>query len=109
SVAMGENLGGGALESLMRMLTQQNLMEDMNKSMGTAFIIMLDKVSGAFLVVLGQVIPPLYDFVNYETALQRGFDVPVSWMVVHGLTTFGYMLPLFLVGYIILKNREVAK
>ena len=109
AVAMGENLGGGAFESLMRMLTQQNLMEDMNKSMGAAFIIMLDKVSGGFLVVLGQVIPPLYDFVNYETALQRGFDVPVSWMVVHGLTTFGYVLPLFLVGYIILKNREVAK
>ncbi|MCL2622153.1 MAG: hypothetical protein FWD31_00695 [Planctomycetaceae bacterium] len=109
AVALGENLGGGALESLMRMLTQQNLMEDMDKGMGQAFIIMLDKVSGAFLVVLGQVIPPLYDFVNYETALQRGFDVPTQWLVVHGLTTFGYALPLFLVGYIILKNREVAK
>jgi len=109
SVAMGENLGGGALESFMRMMTQQNLMEDMNKGMAAAFVIMLDKVSGAFLVVLGQVIPPLYDFVNYETALQRGFDVPVNWMLVHGLTTFGYILPLFLVGYIILKNREVAK
>ena len=109
SVAMGENLGGGPLESFMRMVTQQNLMEDMNKGMAAAFGIMLDKVSGAFLVVLGQVIPPLYDFVNYETALQRGFDVPVNWMLVHGLTTFGYVLPIFLVGYIILKNREVAK
>jgi len=109
SVALGENLGGGALESLMRMLTQQNLMEDMNKGMAAAFIIMLDKVAGVFLVVLGQVIPPLYDFTNYETALQRGFDVPLNWMLVHGLTTFGYVLPIFLVGYIILKNREVAK
>ncbi len=64
SVALGENLGGGAFESFMRMMTQSNLMDDMNKGMGQAFIIMLDKVSGAFLVVLGQVITPLYDFVN---------------------------------------------
>jgi hypothetical protein len=109
AVAMGENLGGGAFESFMRMMTQSNLMDDMNKGMAAAFVIMLDKVGGAFLVVLGQVIPPLYDFVNYETALQRGFDVPFHWMLVHGLTTFGYVLPIFLVGYIILKNREVAK
>ena len=109
SVALGENLGGGAFESFRRMLWQSNLMEDMNKGMEQALIVMLDKISGAFLVVIGQVIPPLYDFVNYETALQKGFNVPLDWMVVHGLTTFGYVLPIFLVGYIILKNREVAK
>jgi len=109
SVALGENLGGGAFESFMRMMSQSNLMDDMNKGMGTAFIIMLDKIGGVPLVILGQIIPPLYDFVNYETALQRGFDVPLSWMAVHGLTTFGYALPIFLIGYIILKNREVAK
>ena len=109
SVALGENLGGGAIESFMRMVRQENLMEDMNKGMGTAFVLMFDKIGGAFLAVLGQIIPPLYDFVNYETALQRGFNVPLDWMTVHGLTTFGYVLPIFLIGYIILKNREVAK
>ncbi|MDR1385035.1 MAG: hypothetical protein LBJ67_14475 [Planctomycetaceae bacterium] len=108
-IAFGKNLGGGAFESLIRMLTQSNLMDDMNKSWGAAFVIMLDKVSGGLLIVMGQIIPPFSDFAYYEQALQKGFDVPLSWMLVHGLATFGYVLPIFVVGYIILKNREVAK
>ncbi|MDR1492810.1 MAG: hypothetical protein LBT05_08820 [Planctomycetaceae bacterium] len=108
-IAFGKNLGGGAFESLIRMLTQSNLMVDMNKSWGTAFVIMLDKISGGLLVVMGQIIPPFSDFAYYEQALQKGFNVPLSWMFVHGLATFGYVLPIFVVGYIILKNREVAK
>ncbi|MCL2347572.1 MAG: hypothetical protein FWC50_04845 [Planctomycetaceae bacterium] len=109
NVAFGKNLGGGAFESLVRMLTQTNLMDDMSKGFGTSLILLLDKISGGILIILGQIIPPLYDFTYYEQALQAGFNIPASWMIVHALTTLGYVLPIFIIGYIILRNREVAK
>ncbi|MCL2349707.1 MAG: hypothetical protein FWC50_15760, partial [Planctomycetaceae bacterium] len=108
-IAFGKNLGGGAFESLVRMLTQTNLMDDMSKGFGSSLIFLLDKVSGGLLIILGQMIPPLYDFTYYEQALRAGFNIPASWMIVHALTTLGYVLPIFIVGYIILRNREVAK
>jgi len=108
-LAERENLGGGPLESFMRMLKQSNLVEEMNKGVTTSFVTSADYVSAFILMVMAQVIPPLEDFAYYKTALIAGFNIPGNWLLVHSVTTFGYAIPIFIIGYIILGNREVAK
>ncbi|MDR1960379.1 MAG: ABC transporter permease [Planctomycetaceae bacterium] len=108
-LAVRENLGGGPLESFMRMLKQSNLMEEMQKGMTASFVTSADYVSAFFLMMISRVIPPLSDYAYYKTALVAGFDIPANWIFVHSVTTFGYVLPIFFIAYIILSNREVAK
>ena len=109
SIGFLKELGGGPLEALVRILTQQNLVQDLPSGFATSFVKAVDAVFGAFLSLIGQAIPPLSEFTLYEKALANGFDIPWNWMLQNGLMTFSYVIPLFIVGYLILSNREVAK
>ena len=109
SIGFLKELGGGPLESLVRILTQQNLVQDLPAGFATSFVKAVDTVFGAFLSLFGQAIPPLADYSLYDKALANGFDIPLNWMLQNGLMTFSYVIPLFIVGYLILSNREVAK
>jgi len=45
----------------------------------------------------------------YDEALVRGFNIPADWVLIHSITTLAYVVPLFIVAYLILSNREVAQ
>ncbi len=109
SIGFLQQLGGGPLEAFVRILTQQNLVQDLPSGFATSFVKAVDAVFGAFLSLIGQAIPPLSDYSLYDKALANGFDIPIDWILQNGLTTFSYIIPLFIVGYLILGNREVAK
>ena len=109
SIGFLKELGGGPLEALVRILTQQNLVQDLPAGFATSFVKAVDAVFGAFLQLFGQAIPPLAEYSLYDKALASGFDIPLNWMFQNGLMTFSYVIPLFIVGYLILSNREVAK
>lgn len=111
--SMGVNqegiLGGGPFESFWRLLSGTNMMSDLPPGFATTFVQSMDAVVGAFMTLIGQAIPPLSSFSLYYKALQDGFDISGAWMLQHGITTFAYVIPLFMIGYLILSNREVAK
>ncbi|MCL2303932.1 MAG: ABC transporter permease [Planctomycetaceae bacterium] len=109
SIGFLVELGGGPFEALVRILTHQNLIEDLPSGFATSFVKAIDAVFGAFLSLIGQAIPPLSEFSLYDRALASGFNIPLNWMFQNGLMTFSYAIPLFIVGYLILSNREVAK
>ena len=109
SIGFLKELGGGPAEALVRILTQQNLVVDLPAGFATSFVKAIDGVFGAFLSLIGQAIPPLAEFSLYDNALASGFDIPLNWMVQNSLMTFSYVIPLFIVGYLILSNREAAK
>jgi hypothetical protein len=108
-IGLNKVLGGGPVESFYRLIIQQNMVVDLPSSFATTFIKSVDKVFGLFMQLFGQAIPPLSDYAVYDNALVSGFDIPVNWLLVHGVMTLSYVVPLFIVAYLILSNREVAK
>ncbi|GHT26681.1 ABC transporter permease [Planctomycetales bacterium] len=108
-IGLNKVLGGGPFESLLRIMIQQNMVVDLPKSFSTTFVQSADKVYSMFMRLFGQAIPPLSDYAVYDTAVVKGFSIPSYWLLNHTLMTLSYALPLFIVAYLILSNREVAK
>ncbi len=109
SIALLRELGGGPLEAFIRLMTHQNLVNDLAPGLSTTFVQGLDKTFGGFLALFGQMIPPLSEITIYYSALSSGFDIPTNWLLQNGLTTLAYLFPLYIIGYLILSSREVAK
>ena len=108
-IGLNKVLGGGPVESFYRLMIQQNMVVDLPAGFGTTFIKSVDKVFGLFMQLFGLAIPPLSDYAVYSNALVHGFNISGNWLLVHGVMTFSYVVPLFIVAYLILSNREVAK
>ncbi|MDR2115244.1 MAG: hypothetical protein LBP87_02570 [Planctomycetaceae bacterium] len=108
-IGLNRVLGGGPFESFYRLIIQQNMVVDLPTSFSTSFIKAADKVFGLFLTLIGQAVPPLSEYAVYDTAVVSGFDIPAGWLLNHGIMTLAYAIPIFIVAYLILSNREVAK
>jgi hypothetical protein len=110
-IGIGNILGGGPLESLYRLMTQQNMVTDLPvENYSTTFIKTSDYIyERIFLYPIGRAIPPLSDYGIYDQALVSGFNITGGWLVNHSVMTFAYAIPIFFVAYLILSNRELAK
>jgi hypothetical protein len=106
----GEVLGGGAIESLYRMVTQMNQMSPLPDNAGTHFIKMCDTWIFNGLGIVQNVIP---NFTHYDTSVYvaNGFDVPWSdagpALLPGILTTLGFFIPCVILGYFSLQLREL--
>jgi hypothetical protein len=108
-LGLNQVLGGGPFEAFYRLMTQNNLVTDLPTSVGMQFIKVTDVVFSKFLWLVGQAVPPLAEYAVYDTALVSGFNIPMHWVLNHSIMTLGYAVPIFLVAYLILSNREVAR
>ncbi|MDR3183684.1 MAG: hypothetical protein LBT89_12345 [Planctomycetaceae bacterium] len=108
-IGLNRVLGGGPFESFYRLMIQQNMVTDLPNTFSTSFIKVCDQIFSLFLRLIGQAIPPLSDYEVYAAALVSGFNIPSDWLLIHGIMTLAYALPIFVVAYLILSNREVAK
>ena len=108
-LGLNRALGGGPFESLYRLLIQQNIVVDLPTGVATQFIKAADVVYSKFLLLVGQAVPLLSEYAVYDNALVSGFSIPVGWVLNHSVMTLAYVVPLFIVAYLILSNREVAQ
>jgi hypothetical protein len=107
-------IGGGPTEALNRILTQKNLISEMEPGLATNVEKTFDRILEGFLGVLASLLPNFgrFSFVNY---VSYGFNIPCSlaggadllWQCV--FRALGFLLPMFVAGYLFLKTREVAK
>jgi hypothetical protein len=107
-LAQGHTYGGGPVESLIRLLTQDNVVTELQASLRTTVAQTVDMVLQWGLLVVAQVLPPLRNF-DCAAYVAYGFDVSANWVGQRGLTTLGFAVALFVVGYFFLKTREVAR
>jgi len=107
-LAKGETYGGGPVESLIRLVTQQNVVTEMEPGLRTTVAKMMDVVLGGGLWAMASILPNFGKFscANY---VAYGFNIPPDWILQRGLTTLGFMVLLFVAGYLFLKTREVAR
>ena len=108
-VATGEQVGGGPIESLVRLVRQLNQTTGLETdSFGVRLMQTIDNVFEAAMQSLAYVLPDFGAFstVNY---VAYGFNIPLNKLL-QDLTVGGaYVVVLVVIGYFLLRTREVAK
>jgi ABC-type transport system involved in multi-copper enzyme maturation permease subunit len=99
--------GGGPFESLIRLLTHENLSTDLAPTAGVVAAQTLDRFFSPIMSSLIYVVPNL-NAMDVSDTVASGFAVTGSALLDHVLLGLGYALPFTVAAYYILKHREVA-
>ena len=107
-VANGDEYGGGPIESLIRLVTQQNVMSPLKAGGAEWFV---QNADGGLQLLMWSVAQVLPDFSAFSTVnfAAYGFNVPTDRVSQDLTTCLGYIVGLGVVGYFLLRTREVAK
>lgn len=107
SVIRGDIEGGGPIESLIRLVTQNNQVNLLDPTWYNRLAIQTDKVLLGVLDVVSRVIPNLttLDTTQY---VAEGFNIPAGLLLRNLLIVLGYVIPLIIGGYFLFRSREVA-
>ncbi len=107
-IATGNVYGGGPVESLYRLLTQMNMTTGLDPGAGATLLKGTDSVLQTLMWSLAQVLP---DFAAFSTVgfAASGFDVPIDKVLQDLTTCLAYIAGLAVVGYFLLRTREVAR
>jgi hypothetical protein len=106
-LATGQTYGGGPVESLVRLVTQQNVVSEMEPGPRTTMAKMMDVVINGPLWVMSKILPPFGDF-SCADYVAYGFDVSPDVMLINAFRAMAFLLPVFVAGYLFLKTREIA-
>ena len=108
SVAKGDTQGGGPIESLVRLVTQKNLTVQLEEGVATLALKAFDAVSLVFMQAFASMMP---DFRDLSTVghVTDGFNISTNLMAQHLTTCLAYLIGFFVIGYFLLRAREVAK
>ncbi len=104
----GYVLGGGALESFYRLITQMNQQSPLPDNFGSRLMQWID--AGIFEVLrqMRHVIPNFSHFLKTTEYSANGFDVPLNAALLPGIATaVAYLIPCLLIGYFSLQLREL--
>jgi hypothetical protein len=106
-VAGGRILGGGPIESLVRLVSQMNQTADLEEGLVRWSVKNIDPVLAKMLGAVGAVVP---DLSTIETAeyVASGFDIPGWLMARNALLVIGYVIPVVIAGYFLFRSRETA-
>ncbi|WP_165224999.1 hypothetical protein [Aquisphaera insulae] len=100
-------LGGGPFESLVRLLTHDNQMSDLAPTAGALIAKTLDSLVMPLMSPLVYLVPN-FQALDVSNTVADGFGVSWGTILANTLLAIAYALPFSIVGYFILKNREVA-
>jgi len=104
----GEEIGGGAIESFIRMVQHDPMQSKLESSIATSVGLFLDKVTGGIFIVVSRLLP---DFEAFGTShfVRDGYDIPANLLAIHMVMVLGFVLPVVLIACVLFKVREVAK
>lgn len=106
-ILSGTQAGGGAAESIYRLLTHMNDTSSLPANPLTSTILLFDHGLQHLLWMVRFIIPDLRSF-GMSDWVARGFDVPWGGVMLPSLAiTVGYFLPCVLLGYFSLSLREL--
>ncbi len=107
-VAMGTEYGGGPVESFYRLITQMNVISNLEDNLVTRLIKGVDWVYQSLMLSLAQVLPDFSSLSTIDFAAY-GFNVPAD-LVYQDLTLcLAYVVGMSIVGYFLFRTREVAR
>jgi ABC-type transport system involved in multi-copper enzyme maturation permease subunit len=100
-------IGGGPFESLIRLLSHDNQVNDLDPTLGVVVAKSLDAIIMPVMARMVYLIPNLASL-DVSNTVAEGFAVTGPAMLQNSLVALGYAVPFAIGGYFILKNREVA-
>jgi hypothetical protein len=100
--------GGGPVESFVRIVTQRNVITPLEESFGTSLIHGIDWVLRQFMLSIAQLLPDFSAFSTVDFAAY-GFAVPPERVAQDLTVCLGYVVGMSVIGYFLLRTREVAK
>ena len=106
-LAAGQLVGGGPFESMIRMLSHENQMSELDATLGVILARSLDAIVVPIMALLIYVVPN-FSNLDLSNLVADGFAIPWALLAQFALLALGYALPFSIAGYFILKNREVA-
>ncbi len=102
-------MGGGPIESLVRLLRQDAMTTQLDIDPIAGRIIQgADAVIIYSLDAIATSLPNLPKMLGTAEYAASGFDIFGSLLARHGVATLGYVIIAFLIGYFFLKTREIA-
>ncbi len=107
-LGVGPKYGGGPLESFRRLIGQDNVMTDLPAGLGTDLVKMGDQLLQPALRIMSAVLPPFDEF-GCANFVANGFNIPADFVLTRTFTALAFFIPLFVIGYLFLRNREVAR
>jgi len=107
-MAGGAMVGGGSIESLERIMTQDNMISPLEPGLKTNAIKAVDQAIAVMLRYFSAVVPDMASN-DYVDRVACGFDVGPDLLTRCLLCEAAYLLPVILLGYVCLKRREVAQ
>ncbi len=107
-LASGQTFGGGPFESLLRMLTQENIVSDLEPNLRTMVVQTLDRLAEPLMLAMAALLPNFGSF-SFSDYVASGFNIPGDQLLKFTLRMLAYVLPMFVAGYYFLKTREVAQ
>jgi len=107
-LAGGKMVGGGPFESAVRIMTQDNMTSELEKSLKTDAIKAMDEATSVMMRYFSAVVPNIADN-DFVDRVACGFNVGSDLLARCLLCELAYLLPVILLGYISLKQREVAQ
>lgn len=104
-----QDMGGGPVESLIRLVRQDAMTTELDVDPLTAKIVKgIDLVAVYSMDALATSLPNLPKMLETAEYAAGGFDIFDSLLLRHATTTFCYFLLAFLISYFCLKTREIA-
>ncbi len=107
-MASGRSYVGGPFKALGQLLRaeQTTALEDPNSAL-TAAVTGLDQVSAWMFRRVINMVPDVYAY-SWTSYLSEGFNIPATALLMNLVVLAGYLLPWFILGYYLIRSREVA-
>ena len=103
-----ELLGGGPIESVIRLVTQKNLTAELDMGwLAEGMIKWTDVVLETMMLAVAHFAPDFSSF-NTATFLAEGYDISGHVVATQAATCFTYFVVMVVLGYFLLKTREIA-
>ncbi|MCA9212269.1 MAG: ABC transporter permease [Planctomycetales bacterium] len=107
-VASGEIMGGGPLESFVRLILQWNQMVKLDdEAVGIKVLKAIDGVAMHVIEGVSYAMPNCSQF-NTANFVAYGFNVPAELVAQHCVITAAYFIVLAAAGYFFFRTREIA-
>ena len=108
ALANPDNVGGGPVESLIRVVTQQNMTSDLDTNVFITIVENVDIGISHLLYGLSFLAPDFTKF-SFSNELSAGYSVSNSRLLIALSLTLVFSIGFTLLGYFSLKTREIAK
>jgi hypothetical protein len=107
SIAIGQNVGGGPLESMLRMVRRDALSTQLEDTTTNQVAFRSDELYRAGMRVVLDMLPDMERF-DFSIYVAEGFDI--SWGLIGSTFAFllAYLIPWVILGYYLLRWREIA-